>query len=112
MKISRFNLGIFADEVEQLDKMLDPLKNAAKDWMRAKDTTLDQWTINMYRNKLESEMMEFRQKIATIYDFMGDRGLVNFIPPTNGANNEVVKQEEKVVTIPTEPAQVWEELVE
>lgn len=93
MKVSRYSLEIFVSEIEALDKLDEEVKTACKDWIYAKDNNKDQYEVNLARNKVERVLIEFRQKISTIYDFMGDRGLVNFIPPTQGANNDYRKPE-------------------
>lgn len=74
MKVSRYSLEIFASEVEALSKLNETVVLACKDWVYAKDHNMDQYEVNSRRNKVERELIEFRQKIATIYDFMGDRG--------------------------------------
>lgn len=83
MKLSRFNLGIFITEAESLCDLVPSLKEASEEWIKLQNRrdagwTVDQDQINYIRSKVERLLMQFREKMATVYDFQGDRGLVNF----------------------------------
>lgn len=78
MKISRFNLKILESELDSLERDFEPLRKAIKSW--ANPIYKDQEWIATQRNRLENELTAFRDRMAVIYDFMGDRGLANFEP--------------------------------
>lgn len=85
MKISQFNLKILLEEVDTLCDMRAELKEAGKSWLRFQEErdkwgSVDQYWTAISRSKLERKLVEFREKLAMVYDFMGDRGLVEFTP--------------------------------
>jgi len=98
MKISRFNLKILEGELDALEEMLTPLRKAAKSWSEPMWTDADY--VATQRFKLEKNLTEFREKMAIIYDFMGDRGLADFIPTSirneQEANREPFPEEVQV----------------
>ena len=101
MKISQFNLNILLDEVDALCQMQKPLKEAAQEWLKHQKSrevygSSDQYWTALARTKLERELIEFREKLAMVYDFMGDRGLVEFQPTGWGVQLDGTEQEQQV----------------
>lgn len=85
MKITIFSLSVFLDEVKALERKRPALEEAAQAWLamqkqRQDYGSVDGLKLQGVRMKLEDELMEYRQALANVYDFMGDKGLVNFVP--------------------------------
>lgn len=84
MKISRFNLKILESELLTLEHSFPDLRKAIADWSSSQDRrdngSVDQEWVAIQRSRLERELTAFRERLAVIYDFMGDRGLTEFIP--------------------------------
>jgi hypothetical protein len=91
MKATSFNVNIFVEEVERLEREIPELVKSCKHWVKHQDErrkwgSTDQYSAQYARSAMERRLMKFRHDMATVYDFMGDRGLVNFEPTTNGNN--------------------------
>lgn len=81
MKVVRPTLRILLDDLDKLDKAKENLKHCANAWMNELDNrdggwSSDQYYISILRNNLENSVIEYRKKLAEVYDFMGDKGLV------------------------------------
>src|SRR5262245_54246253 len=79
MKIHRATLKILLTEIEALDKARAELNEAAEAWIKVQDRRDIGWNTDAdsawyYRSKLERTLVNYRQHLATIYDFMGDKG--------------------------------------
>jgi hypothetical protein len=101
MKVSRFNLKILEGELDQLQEQLEPLRKAIKSWSEPMWQDVDY--VARQRYKLEKELTSFRERMALIYDFMGDRGLADFIPTSirneQEAQREPFPEESDVVEV-------------
>jgi hypothetical protein len=85
MKITQFNLKIFVDELRSLGEMIPDVETTAEQWLKYQERRdkwgwQDQEGTAAARGSLEARLTEIRDKMATVYDFMGDRGLTNFEP--------------------------------
>jgi hypothetical protein len=85
MKITRFNLKIFVEELERLHDEIPDVQSASESWLkyqeqREKYGWQDQYGTQASRMALEDRLTQIRQRLALVYDFMSDRGLVNFEP--------------------------------
>jgi hypothetical protein len=85
MKASVMNIGILLDEITSLERQFPEIRKSCRAWLALQDQRKEYGSINPYqlqaeRADMEERLMDFRQKLATIYDYMGDRGLVNFVP--------------------------------
>ena len=103
MKVNRFNLRILEDELKILERVFPDLRRAIKDWSELQNDretwgSVDQEWVAEKRNELEKQLTKFREQLATIYDFMGDRGLAEFVPTR--IRNE--RENGKVRPIPVE----------
>jgi len=68
------------DMIEGINGAKNVLTKAAGDWIVEQDYRDQGWTVDQYhvqivRNNLENAIIEYRKKLAEVYDFMGDRGL-------------------------------------
>jgi hypothetical protein len=99
MKISRFNLKILEGELTALQEQIELMHRAIKNW--SEPTWTDADYVASQRFKLEKRLTEFREKMALIYDFMGDRGLADFVPTS--IRNEQEAQREP---FPEEPSEI------
>src|SRR5215831_15941041 len=85
MKVSRFNLRILLDELTALENLVPDLRESIDKWSTLQDDrerygSIDQEWVAIQRSGMEKHLTQFREKMGTIYDFMGDRGLAEFIP--------------------------------
>lgn len=69
-------------ELLSLEKMLPDVVSAIDTWVEKVGDRDDGKGVQIsgHRQHLETQLTDFRKKMSTIYDFMGDRGLVNFEP--------------------------------
>lgn len=77
MKIHRMNVEILLKEIQKLEEIQANLKRVGGAWCDA-DTPGE---AAYYRASLESLLEKFRQKMAIIYDFQHERGLVDADAP-------------------------------
>jgi hypothetical protein len=113
VKITRFNLQIFVEELERLHDEIPDVQSAAESWLkhqeeREKYGWQDQYATAASRMALEDRLTEIRQRLALVYDFMSDRGLVNFEPTQmeaseNGREGHDVGGSSESTEQPTEP---------
>lgn len=94
MKVSQFNINIFKSELHVLNKQAIATEKAIDEWLaiqkdRERYGSTDQEWARMARDKLERELIKYRAQLATVYDFMGDRGLVDFVPERDIEDEEV-----------------------
>jgi hypothetical protein len=87
MKITQFNLQIFVEELKSLEEMIPDITGSAENWLKYQKQRdqygwRDEYGTSAARAALEDRLTDIRQKLATVYDFMGDRGLTNFEPTT------------------------------
>lgn len=85
MKITQFNLKIFRDMVVRFEQDVPDLLDACDKWLEVQKVagTYQAFTTDAAQRRrydLEQKLTEIRQDMAAIYDFMGDRGFVNFTP--------------------------------
>jgi hypothetical protein len=95
VKIRRPSLAILLAEVDELESiglqlqqlLLDvhengtKLKQAASEWIAVQEErdewgSYDQEWAQIHRNSLENTIILYRRKLAEVYDYMGDRGLM------------------------------------
>lgn len=86
MKLVVFNTKILMDELDRLTENITKTKKEGERWLyyqrdRADWGNTDQAGTAHARMAFEQELMDLRERMATVYDFMGDRGFVNFEPP-------------------------------
>ena len=78
MRLREFNLDIFLGMLDALHVKVEIVRVEAKEWKGNKAYT-DEWSrynTGAHRSKLERALEELRFELATIYDFMHERGLV------------------------------------
>lgn len=83
MKLSRFNLSILLSENKALADLEEELREAGEAWMESvnrREEGSSDWLTKGRRERLERLLTEYRFKLAAVYDFMGDRGMVDFAP--------------------------------
>jgi hypothetical protein len=85
VKITQFNLKIFVEELERLHDEIPDVNASAQSWLKLQEQRdkygwQDQYGIAASRMALEDRLTQIRQRLALVYDFMSDRGLVNFEP--------------------------------
>jgi hypothetical protein len=100
MKLTQFNTKIFVQELETLIDDIEKVNNAAKTWLDDQEnrSLRSQWTIQMHRETLENNLNDLRYRLATVYDFQGDRGMVDFLVGSlNGHPEEVDEEDDTVI---------------
>ena len=78
MRLREFNLNIFLGMLDALHTKVEIVRIEAKEWKTNKGYTdgWSRWQTGTHRSKLEEALEELRFELATIYDFMHERGLV------------------------------------
>ena len=94
MKVTQLALKIFLDEVKSLEAPTERVTKASERWLKLQKEreawgSSDPYWIALARNELEGALIEYRERLAVIYDVMGDKGLVNFIPTGTADLDEV-----------------------
>jgi len=97
MKLTQFNTRIFVSELDDLSDIIIRVQNQANTWLegqerRDKGFGFDQYGMQAVRIALEDMLNEFRDKVALVYDFQGDRGMADFAPA--GFNGDSTEEEE------------------
>jgi hypothetical protein len=81
MKLARVPLKILLDEIAALDEIEKDLRYNAKQWSayqedRENGHGIDQDMVAYFRGKVERALVRYREQLAKVYDFQGDRGLM------------------------------------
>lgn len=98
MKLTQFNTRIFVQELETLVDDIEKLNIAANKWLEDQEdrTKVNPYTIQMDRENLEEKLNEFRYRLATVYDFQGDRGMVDFLVGNMNGSQPSEEEEEEI----------------
>jgi len=100
MKLTQFNVKIFVSELEDLESMSSRIRTQAETWLdgqerRDKGYGFDQYGMQAIRMGLEDQLNAFREKLALVYDFQGDRGMADFAPAGFNSNGKEEEEEEE-----------------
>jgi len=97
MKLTQFNTKIFVQELETLVQDIEKVTTAANKWIDDQEnrSLRSQWTIQIDRERLENSLNELRYRLATVYDFQGDRGMVDFLVGSMNGHPQEEEEEEK-----------------
>src|SRR4051812_38114175 len=104
MKLTQFNTRIFVQELETLVGDIEKLNIAANKWLEDQEnrTKVSPYTIQMHRENLEEQLNQFRYRLATVYDFQGDRGMVDFLVGSLNGSQPVEEDETEYDAIDAE----------
>lgn len=85
MKVTQLSLKMFLDSVKALDTAAVEVREKAQYWLGLQEDrqvgyTPDAYVVNVARSNLEDALEHYREQLAHTYDFMGDKGFVNFVP--------------------------------
>lgn len=102
MKLTQYNVNIFNDELKALVNLIEEVHRAGEKWVGLQEArekgSVNQYATQTRRLELETLLNKLRTKLATVYDFQGDRGMVDFIiVETNGHYTEPEPEPEEVV---------------
>jgi len=97
MKLTQFNTKIFIQELETLKEDIDKVIGSGNKWVDDQEnrSLRSQWTIQIDRERLENHLNELRYRLATVYDFQGDRGMVDFLVGSLNGHPQEEEEEEK-----------------
>jgi hypothetical protein len=81
MKLQSTTVKILLSELDAVEKAINELRKSAREWTNIQEDR--QVGYNPHpddayyaRRNLETHLLDLRQHLATVYDFMGDKGMV------------------------------------